>query len=254
MPIVRYACRIIHRPPCGARVSFNGIPFYEGTPTQIVGQTAPASHTFVPGTNHITIDLWPAPKLESAPHQESRIDVMVLRLDDEVPLWRWEYPFSVSGAGLEPKLPWTHTEVFEPEGELPEPVYFRATPEEFPIEGTDEQRATIADIRDAFVTKDFPRYKKALDLRQEEWGRFYGKDFDPTGAARAKESFGEPWIVDPLAPEDLTFERYENGRVARVRRISGRPALHAQHATTPYAHWGTDVFITRVDGRWQIFR
>lgn len=254
MAIIRYACRIVHRPPCGARVSFNGIPFYESTPDKIVGRTSPVSHTFVPGENRIAIEIWPAPKLLEAPSLESRIQVMILTLDDEKPIWNWEYPFSPREAGLEPTLPWAHADVFTPSGEIPEPVYFRATPEEFPREGTDEQRAAVDELRSSFEAKDFPRFSDAMALRQHEWGRYYGKDFDPTGPARAREALKEPWNVDPLAPEDLLFERYENGRVARVRRISGRPAIHAQHAVTPQLEWGSDIFITRVDGRWQMFR
>lgn len=251
MAHANYIHRILHRPASRARVLLNGVPLYDRAPDRNVSPMAPVTHWLVPGENAVLIELHPAPQDPRQPDQGPHFAMQIVGADDEAVRYAWEFPDSVSAAGLEPKLPWLETGFFVIGGDLPEPIYLRAPREEFPIEGTPSQRRAVEELHDAFASRDAARFEDAMDLKFSEFDRYYGPR--PAARADAVQRMNAPWIMEPFDPEDLRFERYLDGRVAYVRRASGRPAVRAVHRDEPYLGWGADFFMTQVGGRWRIF-
>ncbi len=246
-----YLCRILHRPASRARVMVNGIGIYDRTPDKNVAPTAPISHWLRKGENAISIDLTPAPRSPLTPYLDAWIRVQILTADDQdSAIWQWEYPADVLTLGLPIELPRAHEGLFLVPEELPRPAYLDATPEDFPPEGTAAQRDAVRELYDAFATRDVARFEAAMQLKAEEHDRFY--EPQPATKAEAMQRVNAPWVMEPFDAEDLRFDRHAGGRVAFVRRASGKPAVRAVHRDEPYLGWGTDFYMTCIDGRWRV--
>jgi hypothetical protein len=251
MPHTTYLCRILHRPASHARVMINGIGVYDRAPEKNVGPTFTISHWLLKGENLLTIELLPAPRSPNTPYMDAWLRMQILTAaDQENALWQWEYPANVVSPGLPFELPYVHEGIFLVSEDLPVPAYFKATPEEFPPEGTAAQIAAVRELYDAFATRDVPRFEAVMDLKASEHDRFYGPE--PLAKAEAMQRINAPWIMDDFNAEDLRFDRYAGGRVAFVRRASGKAAVRAVHRDEPYLGWGTNFYMTCIDGRWRV--
>ena len=247
-----YAYRILHRPASYARALVNGIPIYSRVVDKNVAPSGLITHWLAPGENTITVELAPAPRSPLTPLLGPHFAMIVLPADDlDRQVFHWEYPDSLLAAASPVELPLAHVGVLHVAHELPVPAYRRGSPEDFPVEGTPAQRAAVAELYEAFATSDAARFESAMELKTTEFARFYGPQ--PLAAAEAVQRLGAPWQMEPFDAEDLRFDRYLDGRVAHVRRASGRPAVRAVNRDDPRFGWGTDFYMTRVDGRWRIF-
>lgn len=246
-----YLCRILHRPGSLARVMINGVGVYERAPEKNVGPVMPISHWLHKGENLVSIELVEAPRSPLTPYMDAWLVAAICTADDqEGALWQWEYPADVLSLGLPIELPRVHEGVFLVPEDLPEPAYLKATPEEFPPEGTAAQREAVLELHEAFATRDVARFEAAMELKAEEHDRFY--EPQPASKAEAMQRVNAPWIMQPFDPEDLRFDRFAGGRVAFVRRASGRPAVRAVHRDEPYLGWGTNFYMTCLEGRWRV--
>jgi hypothetical protein len=247
-----YLSRILHRPASRGRVMINGIGVYDRQPEKNIGPVTPINHWLLKGENTITIDLSPAPRSPLTPLMDAWFRMQIVAADDqEKALWQWEYPDDVLSLGLPIELPRVHEGVFWVVEDLPEPVWRKGTPEEFPPEGTPPQHDAVRELYDSFATRDAARFEAAMELKAGEFDRFYGPQ--PLAKAEAMQRINAPWMMEPFEVEDLRFDRYANGRVAFVRRASGKPAVRAVHRDEPYLGWGSDFYMTRVDGQWRVF-
>ncbi len=252
MDKVHYTYRIHHRPGSHALVRLNGLPVYDRTPDDLVSPTEPITHALVPGENTIQVDLLDAP---ADPSGATHFMLIIARLDrpDPVDVLRWEFPNDVRVGGVFPDLPWSEEFTFTPQGDPPPPPVYLAAPEAmFPNEGTPDQVRAVKDFYDGFASKDGGAFLDAMRVRMAEYDRAYGEN--PKLRQDSVTALQEPWVMDPWNPEDLRFERWLDGRVAFVRRLSGKPAVHAVHRDEPFRQWGADLFITQVGGHWRVFR
>jgi len=246
-----YLCRILHRPASRARVTINGIGVYDRTPQKNVGPVTPINHWLLKGENLVGIELSPAERSPLTPYMDAWFVVQIVTADDqEKPLWQWEYPADVLTLGLPIELPRVHEGAFLVPEDLPRAAYLDATPEEFPPEGTPAQHAAVRELHEAFATRDVARFEAAMELKAAEHDRFYGPQ--PLARAEAMQRINSPWVMEPFETEDLRFDRYLGGRVAFVRRASGKPPVRAVHRDEPYLGWGTDFYMTCIDGRWRV--
>jgi hypothetical protein len=246
-----YICRILHRPASHARVMINGVGVYDRAPEKNIGPTFTISHWLRKGENLISVDVLPAPRSPQTPYMDAWLRVQILTADDQDnPLWQWELPDTVPTLGVPIALPYLYEGVFLVPEDMPEPAYLRATPEEFPPEGTPAQHAAVRELHDAFASKDPARFEAVMELKAETHDRFYGPQ--PLAKAEAMQRINAPWIMDPFDTTDLRFDRYAGGRVALVRRASGRPPVRAVHRDEPYLGWGSNFYMTRIDGRWRV--
>lgn len=245
--------RILHRPASRGRVMINGIGVYDKMPVdKIIGPVSPISHWLHKGENTITIELLPAPRSPLTPSMDAWFRMQIVTADaQDRALWQWEYPDDVVSLGLPIELPRVHEGAFFVTEDLPEPVYLKAAPEEFPVEGTPAQRMAVHDLYEAFATKDAARFEAAMELKAGEFDRFYGPQ--PAARAEAMQMINAPWVMEPFDADDLRFDRYAGGRVAFVRRASGKPAVRAVHRDEPYLGWGSDFYMTCIDGQWRVF-
>jgi hypothetical protein len=247
-----YIYRIFHRPASRARALVNGIPIYDRVVDQNVSPAGPITHWLASGENTFTFELSPSPRSPLTPSMGPHFGFLVqLDSDQDNALFRWEYPSSLSALGLPTALPLVHTATFHVHDDLPAAAFRRATPEEFPEEGTAEQRAAVFELHDAFGSRDAARFESAMQLKVSEFEKFYGPQ--PLSKAQAMQQMNAPWVMQPFDEHDLRFDRYADGRLARVRRASGKPAVRAVHRDEPVFGWGSDFFMTRLDGRWRIY-
>ncbi len=252
-----YAYRILHRPASRARALLNGIPLYDRTVDKNVAPMQPVTHWLVRGENTITVELSPTPPSPNTPFMGPHFAISILRAEDlgketePPPLFKWEYPTSLMGLGLPLDLPLVGGGILPIDHDLPEASYRRASREDFPEEGTPEQRAAVLELYDAFASRDPARFEATMQLKVSEFERFYGPQ--PLSRAQAVQRMNAPWVMEPFDAHDLRFDRYADGRVAYARRASGKPAVRAVHRDEPYLGWGSDFYMTRLDGRWRIF-
>lgn len=252
MAHANYIYRILHRPASRARALVNGIPIYQRTPTANVTPVGPLTHWLTSGENTITVELFPAPPSPLTPYLGPHFAIFVLDAEDQdTPLFSWEYPTSVASLGLPIDLPLVGGGALHIPDELPEPVYRRGSREDFPAEGTREQIDAVRELYDAFATRDAARFEAAMELKVTTFERYYGPQ--PLSRAEALQKINQPWVMEPFDAHDLRFDRHADGRVAYVRRESGKPAVRAVHRDQPYFGWGSDFYMTRLDGRWRIF-
>jgi len=247
-----YVFRIFHRPASRARVLINGIPVYDRAPTQNVSPMQPMTHWLVTGDNTFTFELSPAPRSPLTPSMGPHFKFYVAPAEaQESALYGWEYLNDYQKLKLPLDLPLVHAGVWRVDAKLPEPVHLRGSREEFPVEGTPEQHAAVLELYESFATRDAGRFEKAMDLKVSTFESYYGPQ--PLSRAQAMQRINEPWVMEPYDAPDLRFDSYVDGRVAHVRRTSGKPAVRAIHRDEPYQGWGSDFFMTRLDGRWRIF-
>ncbi|AKT40608.1 hypothetical protein [Chondromyces crocatus] len=252
MTHANYLYRILHRPASRARAMINGIPIYEREPEANVSPIGPITHWLSRGENAITVELTSAPPSPRTPLLGPHFELQVARDGaTDQPLFRWEYPDGVAAVGLTPELPWVHQGILLVDEDLPEPAYRRGTPEDFPVEGTREQHEAVYALYDAFGARDAARFEAVMGLKVQEFERFYGPQ--PLSRVEALQRMNAPWVMEPFDAQDLRFDRYVDGRVVHVRRASGKPAVKAVHRDEPYLGWGSNFYMTRLDGRWQIF-
>lgn len=252
MDHVNYLYQIAHRPASHVRVLLNGVPLYDREPDKNVTPRGPVSHWLLPGANTVSIELQPRPPSPRAPFLGPHFAMWIMTADEDETLFSWEFPGSIVAAGQEPALPWAHAAPFTASTSLPQPVFMRGSREDFPPEGTPAQREAVAELYDAFATGDGAKFSAAMDLKFTEFERYYGPQ--PGARADSVSRLGEPWIMEPFDPQDLRFDSYLDGRVAYVRRESGKPAVRAQHRDVAFMGWGSDLYLTRLDGRWRVFR
>ncbi|MDI1480998.1 hypothetical protein [Polyangium sp. y55x31] len=252
MAHTNYLYRILHRPASHARALINGIPIYDRIVPDNVAPIGPVTHWLVRGENTITVELSPSPRSPLTPDLGPHFEISVRLAEDlDRAVFTWDYPKSVAALGLPIELPLVGGGVLRIDDDLPDPVYRRGSREEFPAEGTVDQRAAVQELYDAFATRDAGRFEAAMDLKVSEFERYYGPQ--PLSRAEAMKRMNEPWIMEPFDAHDLRFDRYADGRVAYVRRASGKPAVRAQHRDEPTLGWGSNFYMTRLDGRWRIF-
>ncbi len=252
----RYIYRIMHRPGARARALINGVPIYDRIVKDNVSPAQPITHWLASGDNTLTFELSPAPLSPNTPYLGAHFTMLIREVKEEekieeIDLFAWSYPNSLVDKELPTALPLVHTEVFHVSADLPTPEYAKATREEFPEEGTPELRAAVFELYDAFANRDGARFDKAMEVKYAEFDRYY--ELPSTAKADAVQEMNAPWIMEPFNEHDLRFERYLDGRLARVYRASGRQAVRAVHRDEPYLGWGTDFFLTRLDGRWRIY-
>jgi len=247
-----YIYRILHRPASRARAFVNGVPVYDRVVDQNVAPAQPITHWLQPGDNIFTFDLSPAPRSPNTPDMGPHFAFMVQdAADQENYLFKWEYPRSLSEKGLPIELPLVHTAIFPVSMDLPTPAYAKASREEFPEEGTPEMRAAVFELYDSFASRDPARFQAAMEIKVDEFERYYGPQ--PLSRHDAIQQMNAPWIMEPWNEHDLRFDRYLDGRLVKARRASGRQAVRAVHRDEPGLGWGTDFFMTRLDGRWRIY-
>jgi hypothetical protein len=247
-----YVYRILHRPASRARALINGVPIYDRVVEKNVAPSGPITHWLRRGENVITVELYPTPRSPLTPLLDAHFGIAILPAEDlDRKVFVWEYPDSLVEAKLPTELPLVHAGIFTVTQDLPVPAYLRASAEDFPVEGTPAQHAAVAELHQAFAGRDAAGFQSAMDLKITEFDRFYGPQ--PGARADALARMNEPWVMEPFDAEDLRFDRYLDGRLAFVRRASGKPAVRAVHRDEPYLGWGQDFFMTRLDGRWRIF-
>jgi len=247
-----YIYRIFHRPGSRARASINGVLIYDRIVTDNVSPAQPITHWLASGDNTLTFELSPAPLSPLTPYMGAHFGFEVREVkEEEVVLFAWHYPNSLVEKELPTALPLLHTEVFPISAELPTPAYAKASREEVPEEGTPELRAAVFELYESFALRDAGRFEKAMEVKSGEFDRYY--ELPPNSKVEAMEQMNAPWIMEPFNEHDLRFERYQDGRLVKVSRASGRPAVRAVHRDEPYLGWGTDFFLTRLDGRWRIY-
>lgn len=251
MSYTKYLSRILHRPASHARVLINGIGIYDREPKANVGPMTMITHWLIKGENLITIELLPAPRSPHTPYMDAWLAMQIVTAaDQDTALWRWTFPDDVAVLGLPIELPRLHEGILLVTEDLPPAAWLKATPEEFPPEGTAAQREAVRELYDAFASRDPVRFESVMELKASEHDRFYGPQ--PLAKAEAMQRMNAPWIMEPFDEADLRFDRYAGGRVAFARRASGKPAVRAVHRDEPYLGWGTDFYMTRIDGRWRV--
>lgn len=251
-----YIYRIFHGPGSRARALLNGVPLYDRIVTENVSPAQPITHWLVSGDNTLTVELSPEPRPPNIPGSLTYFEFSVRAVKEgikieEVEIFKWIFPNTLKEKELPAVLPLVHSEVFHISADLPEPAYAKATREEFPKEGTPELRAAVFELYDSFASRDAARFEKAMEVKSGEFDRYY--ELPANSKADAMEQMNAPWIMEPFNEEDLRFERHLDGRLVKVSRESGRPAVGAVHRDEPYLGWGTDFFLTRLDGRWRIY-
>jgi len=247
-----YIYRILHRPGSRARALINGVPVYDRIVRDNVAPAQPITHWLMPGDNTLTFDLSPAPKSPLTPYLDAHFEFWIQEDKDQVnKLFQWVYPTNLQALKLPTQLPLVHNETFHVATDLPTPAYAKATREDFPAEGTPELKAAVFELYDSFASRDAARFEKVMEVKSGEFDRYY--TLPPNSKAEAMQNLNAPWVMEPFDEHDLRFERYLDGRLARVSRASGKPAVRAVHRNEPYLGWGSDFFLTRLDGRWRIY-
>jgi hypothetical protein len=247
-----YIYRIMHRPGSRARALINGVPVYDRIVKNNVSPAQPITHWLASGDNTLTFEMAPAPLSPLTPYMGPHFEFWIQDdKDQDNKLFLWKYPTSLEDKQLPTQLPLVQSEVFHVSADLPEPAYMKATKEDFPVEGTPAMRAAVYELYDAFASKDGARYDQVMDVKYSEFDRYY--TLPSTTKAEAIEQMNAPWDLEPFDEQDLRFDRYLDGRLVWVRRESGRLAVRAVNRDEPYLGWGTDFFITRLDGRWRIY-
>lgn len=247
-----YIYRIFHRPASRARALINGVPVYDRIVTQNVAPAQPITHWLTSGENIFTFELSPTPRSPNTPLMGAHFAFMVQdEKDQENYLFKWEYPSSLVAKQLPIDLPLVASAIFHVSADLPTPAYAKATPEEFPEEGTPEMHAAVFELYDAFASRDPARFEKAMEVKVGEFDRYY--NLPSLSKHDAMQQMNAPWVMEPFDAHDLRFDSYLGGRLVKARRASGRQAVRAVHRDEPGLGWGSDFFMTRLDGRWRIY-
>lgn len=245
-----YFYRIAHGPWTRLRVHMNDVPFYRRDPQEYaITFTDGANHLLVPGENALTLEI-----LEAPPHVTVIVEITIDN-NHESPVLRIDWPMMEEAVPEARALPFTITARFTARGTSYRPAYLDAPPSHFWPEGTPEQHEVVRDFHAVMARGDTSGFVEAVGLKSEEYLRAYGGD--PTcgkEAAReeAAEAFAKGVEVRPLRMDDLVFEQRADGRVAYVTRRDGGKAVEA--VAGDGQRFATDLWLTRHNGAWRIFR
>ncbi|MFT3764722.1 MAG: nuclear transport factor 2 family protein [Minicystis sp.] len=247
----QYFYRIYHGPDTRIRVLMNDVPFYQRAPQALaITHTNGANHLVVPGDNTITLELYEAPT-----HLPVIVEVTIDNNHDS-PVVRLDWPALWEGLPAESAvLPFVFTAPFRAGGVSYKPAYLNAPRSNFGPEGTHELRQAVRDFHDAVSRGDTDAFLRLMELKSSEGMRAYeGASAFSMGAASQEIGayFAKGPQVRPLDMRDLVFESRLDGRVAYVTRADWGPAIEA--ATPDGQRFLADLWLTRHDGEWKIFR
>ena len=245
-------------PGLALKLALNDVPFYRRAVDLNLATNGPVNHALLPGENTVLMEFLQAPVNPQAPNARVVLDFEVLLFDGDVKIHESKWPQVLDRAKPEDrKLPFIHRDKFDADKGLPLPIWDKAPRETFPSEGTPEMHDAVFELWDAYRRADVGAFLSATEVKLAEHQKYYGAmpELAPAEAARTYGAkLREPWDLQPFVPEELVFERWADGRVAYVTRKDGGHALVATHKTDPKQRWRADLYLTRVDGRWRIFR
>ncbi len=113
----------------------------------------------------------------------------------------------------------------------------------------------MADFHGAVARNDADAFVRLVDLKSAEAMAAYEGDasFSLADARQgAVEYFSGHALARPLDFDEIVFEPRADGRVAYVSRVDWGPAVEA--STSEGRGFATDLWLTRHDGAWKIFR
>lgn len=258
MPAIPYYYIVRQMPGLALRLSLNDVPFYRRAVTYNLATNGPVNHALVRGENTVLMEFFSAPENPDTPGARVVLDFEVLEEKDDVKIHESKWPYLLEKYKPEDrKLPFVHRDKFNLDADLPPPIWESAPRDAFPPEGTPEQLDAVYELWDAYRRQDVGAFLSATEIKLAEHQKYYGAmpELAPAEAARTYGAkLKEPWDVAPFVAEDLVFESWADNRVAYVTRKDGGHALLATHKTDPKQRWRADLYLTRVDGRWRIFR
>lgn len=258
-PAPSYLFQVGHGTGVAARVVLNDLPMYSGNGQQNITVSGPANHLLLPGLNTVLLEIFPAPRPADAPTIEGPV-VFTMRLDvDEGTIvHRVKWP---DVAEILPEaqqvLPFAHTSTFTVDNRIPKPVYLDAPPSDFPLEGTPAQHAVVREVLDALSRRDIDGFMALHTLKLEERQKANPGHGELAAHVQKKALAGwlqKPWIVRPTPMDELAFESRCGGRVAVVTRPLGGRAVEAVNSEDPSETFSVDLYLTRHEGRWRVFR
>lgn len=254
-----YLFQVGHGTGVAARVLLNDLPMYTGAGQQNITVSGPANHLLLPGENTLTLELFPAPRPLDAPTIEGPV-AFTLRLDDAegTIVHRVKWPDCWEALAEEHQvLPFAHASRFVADELLARPVYWDVAPVDFPLEGTPDLHLAVMEYSHALARRDVDAFLEANALKLAERQRANpGHSELDRGVQRQKLQgyLGRDWQLRPARMEELVFERRAGGRVAYVTRKDGGHAVEAFAADDPSETFAVDLFLTRHEGRWRVFR
>lgn len=255
-----YLIQVGHGTGVGARVLVNDLPIYRGFGQENMTVTQAANHLLAPGENTMTMELFPAPRPAHAPSIEGPV-VFTLRLDVEegTILHRVRWPDDMWEMLPDDKrvLPFSHTTRFAADERLGRPIYWDKPPVDFPLEGTEALHAAVTEFLQALQKSDVDAFMDVNSLKLAERQRANpGHTELDAGLQKQKlvAYLSKKWLVRPTSMDELVFENRAGGRVAYVTRADGGRAIEAVAADDPSETFAVDLFLTRHEGRWRVFR
>ena len=251
MPDPHYYYMLGHSPETRLLASLNGIPFFR-TDDEPGGatRTSVADHLLVPGKNTFRLEIvealhWGGISFSLAWEHEH---------DDATFECRW--PDILGETPLrDVKFPFIHHAEFEVEEPLRRPVWMDAPVSVFGPEGTPELREAVKDLHATWSSGDVPRILDAIQLKVDEFHSTYPEDSTFTRESTASQIaafFTLPTRPRPHQPEALRYDACANGRVAYVTRKDRGYPIHIEATETKRMR--TDLWLTRHEGRWRLFR
>jgi len=258
MAMTPYYYIVRQMPGLALRLALNDVPFYRRAVSYNVASNGPVNHALIRGENTVLMEFFQDAVNPLSPNARIMLDFVVLREEDDVIVHETKWPALLDLHKPEDrKLPLVHRTHFTIDTEIPKPLWADNPPEFFPPEGTDEQHEAVFQLHDAYRRQDVGAFLAATELKLADHKRYYGPTpgLDPISAERDYGAkLREPWDVAPYKPEELVFERWQEGRVAYVTRKDGGYALQATHRTDPKQAWNANLYLTREAGKWRIFR
>jgi hypothetical protein len=259
-PAPSYLFQVGHGTGVAVRVVLNDLPMYTGAGQQNITVSGPANHLLLPGENVVAVEIFPAPRPADAPTIEGPV-TFTIRLDEDAGtiVHRATWPDDAWEALPDDKqvLPFASITRFVADERLVRPAYWDVPPAEFPLEGTPDQHAAVVEIYLAFARRDVDAFMAANALKLSERQRANPDSSEFAGVTQRKALagyFNREWVVRPTNAEDLSFESRAGGRVAHVTRRDGGRVIQAVAADDPSETFGVDLFLTRHQGRWRVFR
>jgi hypothetical protein len=253
LPTPHYYC-VKHPPGHVMSITVNDIPFYRRHSDCHAAPTGLFNHWMLEGENQLSLVIVQS---EPEPGRFFKLAFEITRkLDDSLLLELLLSKILAEQPADERGLPLHYKTTFHYDEVCPTPVWLDAPRTDFPVEGTKEQHAAVAELWEAQRRKDPDEFLRVCEIKAQELMRFYGPQpaTDPaTAKAQLAPVMAEPWDLAPLEPHELMFERRGDGRTAYVSRKDGRAALFAKHRTDPGRTWEANLHLTLVAGQWRIF-
>lgn len=254
-----YLFQVGHGTGVAARVLLNDLPMYTGAGQQNITVSGPANHLLLPGENTLAVEIFPAPRPLDAPTIEGPV-AFTLRLDDKegTIVHRVKWPDCWEMLTDDQRvLPFAHASRFLADERLLRPIYWDVAPVDFPIEGTPDQHLSVLEYSTALAKGDIDAFLDANALKLAERQRANPGHSELERGTQRKKLAGylaHDWQVRPVRMEELAFESRAGGRVAYVTRKDGGRAVEAIAADDPTETFAVDLFLTRHEGRWRVFR